>query len=406
MKVEIGIKNFGPIEKAQIELRPLTIFTGENNSGKTYMATAIYAIQNAFHRFNRQKAANTSKDFRRILGDSLEFYFNTSNIANLKKNGQDRQPTISIKIAEKDKAWNAKGTIQHPWPVFKEEPDMNHPLLEKWPTTQKQYYLPATRANVIQNYMLLTTNSLMSQEERGRQLSGTTAEFIHHLTTQWHTGIPEENPAQFFESKIHKIAEIIEADILGGKVSGDIRTPSGLYYSPGKTGNVIELFKTGAAISELAPLTFLLNLIRPGDTVVIEEPEAHLSPQGQAKIAVTLGQLVRAGVKIIITTHSDWLLKEVSNLIREGLLKEKGIPWKERERKGRPEQWLLPDEVGVWQFYKDEPLKTDYILFTNINGIESDEIDDFAENMYNRSVGLHNRVVEAGEIITGGGEYQ
>ena len=69
-------------------------------------------------------------------------------------------------------------------------------------------------------------------------------------------------------------------------------------------------------VSELAPLVscFFVSSIKPGDTLIIEEPEAHLHPGAQADIAVVLARLVRAGVKVIITTHSDWLLEEIGNL--------------------------------------------------------------------------------------------
>ncbi len=35
-KVEIAVENFGPIAEANIDLRPLTVFVGPSNTGKTY----------------------------------------------------------------------------------------------------------------------------------------------------------------------------------------------------------------------------------------------------------------------------------------------------------------------------------------------------------------------------------
>ena len=42
--VEISVKNFGPIAEANIDLRPLTVFVGPSNTGKTYFATLVYAL--------------------------------------------------------------------------------------------------------------------------------------------------------------------------------------------------------------------------------------------------------------------------------------------------------------------------------------------------------------------------
>ena len=46
--VEIAVKNFGPIGEAKIDLRPLTVFVGPSNTGKTYFSTLIYALEGVF----------------------------------------------------------------------------------------------------------------------------------------------------------------------------------------------------------------------------------------------------------------------------------------------------------------------------------------------------------------------
>ena len=48
LNVHIAVENFGPIEKVEIDLGPLTVFVGESNTGKTYLAVLIYALLRAF----------------------------------------------------------------------------------------------------------------------------------------------------------------------------------------------------------------------------------------------------------------------------------------------------------------------------------------------------------------------
>ena len=43
-KVEISVRNFGPIAEADLDLRPLTVFVGPSNTGKTYLSVLIYAL--------------------------------------------------------------------------------------------------------------------------------------------------------------------------------------------------------------------------------------------------------------------------------------------------------------------------------------------------------------------------
>ena len=45
--LQLTVSNFGPIVEAEIDLRPLTVFVGPSNTGKSYLAILIYAL----HRF-------------------------------------------------------------------------------------------------------------------------------------------------------------------------------------------------------------------------------------------------------------------------------------------------------------------------------------------------------------------
>ena len=58
--IHIAVENFGPIEQAEIDLRPLTVFVGESNTGKTYLAALIYALQRTFEGFARIPSPRSS----------------------------------------------------------------------------------------------------------------------------------------------------------------------------------------------------------------------------------------------------------------------------------------------------------------------------------------------------------
>ncbi|MDE0684800.1 MAG: AAA family ATPase [Candidatus Poribacteria bacterium] len=188
------------------------------------------------------------------------------------------------------------------------------------------------------------------------------------------------------------IADALEFNVLHGKIIWK-PSPSGyptFIYHPREMEAEIRLTQASSMVSELAPLVlFIRGLIRPGDTLIIEEPEAHLHPGAQTEIAATLARLVRAGVRVVVTTHSDWLLKEIGNLIREGVLKKKG---ELRKKSEGPESWLLPDEVGAWHFHKEKPVEP--LHFTNLDGIDPPDYEELALNLYNRSAGLHNQLEE------------
>ena len=89
------------------------------------------------------------------------------------------------------------------------------------------------------------------------------------------------------------------------------------YYKPDGWNDDIPLMNTSSMVSELAPVVlYLRHVVRPGETLIIEEPESHLHPAMQVEFTRQLAAVVRAGVRVIITTHSEWVLDELANLVR------------------------------------------------------------------------------------------
>ena len=60
---------------------------------------------------------------------------------------------------------------------------------------------------------------------------------------------------------------------------------------------------------------FLRHVARRDHLLIIDEPESHLDTTNQILLARLLARIVRGGLKAIITTHSDYLIKELNNLI-------------------------------------------------------------------------------------------
>ena len=60
---------------------------------------------------------------------------------------------------------------------------------------------------------------------------------------------------------------------------------------------------------------YLRHVARPDELLIIDEPESHLDTRNQIMMARMLAHIVRNGVKVLVTTHSDYILKEINNLI-------------------------------------------------------------------------------------------
>ena len=190
--------------------------------------------------------------------------------------------------------------------------------------------------------------------------------------------------------QVSSIAKALEDDILHGQIEVKRPVPEGypeFLYRPQQTKQVLRMSQVSAMVSELTPLVlFLRGVIRPSDTLIIEEPEAHLHPRAQTEIALTFARLVRAGVRVVVTTHSDWLLQQIGNLIREGELKKQDADI------GKSRNWLFKEDVGAWWFRADKPVVE--IPFDRIEGIEPSDYEDIADGLYNTFVELERRFLE------------
>lgn len=460
-KVEISVRNFGPIAEADLDLRPLTVFVGPSNTGKTYLSVLIYALQRIFEDFLdfpslyisrllgyglrydltdkeilqavlnklnsdqpfkfsdlpkvvREQAQSKLKNLD-VDGDNLETEFqrcfDIGSISELIRacTGQKDETTVSLIVNEEHQnLWFFKtgiskseitmdGEINENTTIFSEDwfPStrrigfeyLSERFVQRRSNTEKPYYLPAARSGIMQSHRVIASSLIARSTRAGLEtlevptLSGIVADFMEELILYREETGPD--------NEINHIANALESDVLGGEIILK-PSPTGypeFLYRPQGTEQDMRLNRSSSMVSELAPLVlFLRGLVQPGDTLFIDEPEAHLHPAAQAQMAATLARLVRAGVRVLVTTHSDFMLQEIGNLMRVGMLKEKNALKKETN------DWLLPEEVGAWHFQKDQPVKE--IQFDHTVGIEPEDYEDVAESLYNRWAGLQNRIEE------------
>lgn len=96
----------------------------------------------------------------------------------------------------------------------------------------------------------------------------------------------------------------------------------------------------------LPVLTALLE--RKGRLCLIENPEAHLHPRGQAKLAELAVRAALAGVQVMVETHSDHFLDGVRIAVREQLISPQDTAIHYFERDGDKSKVVTPeiDEDG------------------------------------------------------------
>ena len=105
------------------------------------------------------------------------------------------------------------------------------------------------------------------------------------------------------------------ADIIGGNYV--VTRDEYLYYVP-KNGKSVKLSmdESSSAVRSLLDIGFYLrHEAQLGDLLMVDEPELNLHPENQRRVARLFARLVNIGIKVFITTHSDYIVKELNTLI-------------------------------------------------------------------------------------------
>jgi len=104
------------------------------------------------------------------------------------------------------------------------------------------------------------------------------------------------------------------ADILGGEYT--VNRNDQLYYVPKGKRVKLSMDQSSSAVRSLLDIGFYLkHEAQIGDLLMVDEPELNLHPENQRRVARLLARLVNLGIKVFITTHSDYIIKELNTLI-------------------------------------------------------------------------------------------
>lgn len=85
-------------------------------------------------------------------------------------------------------------------------------------------------------------------------------------------------------------------------------------------------------------------MARPGDMVLIENPESHLHPKGQSAIGRLLAATAANGVQIFCESHSDHIINGVRVAVKEGIIQQ--------------------NQLAVYYFSRDLPAEYRFIQAT------------------------------------------
>jgi ABC-type multidrug transport system ATPase subunit len=139
-------------------------------------------------------------------------------------------------------------------------------------------------------------------------------------------------------------------------------------YQVKNSENKLRLHLTSSMVTETSPLLIgLKHWVEPDSLLIIDEPESHLHPEAQRALVNGLAEAVNQGLKVILITHSPYILSCVNNLIKFDRL-VKNFPDDndvQTLQKAHPEMVALEKKVTAYHFGLDGIVK-DIVLSSGL----------------------------------------
>ena len=360
MAEKLIVRNFAGIKDLEIEIKRINILIGPQASGKSVCAKLLFYFKNFVweilsvvnnEQTKRNLDSNYSKTFEEYFPpdcwgkEHFLIRYEISNVFIEVRRKQDTKGRISLSYSDffkkeladlrnlLKKAREESSEITFSFNIlnssFFDNKILKDRLVESLgrsigrEAAFNQLFIPAGRsffANLQSNiFSFLSSNNTLDPFLRS---FGSTYETIKKLRIQYKID-PED---KYTKDILEEINRLIEQSLCGKHIQ-----EKGKDFLEVADGRRISIANSSSGQQETLPLTIILAalpfLASPavGQTVYIEEPEAHLFPSAQRNIVELIATVFNSRkeqLQFFITTHSPYVLTALNNLLQAGLLYE------------------------------------------------------------------------------------
>ena len=330
MLTNIKLENFKCFKKLDLKCAPLTLLTGINGTGKSSVFQALLMLRQT------HMAGNLPFGPAIVNGDLISV---GSDVCTQGSGSTDvRYALASANIPTPyDVSLNVRGTTKTPLGNIHEGWHKTPPI------GGDMVYVPAERVGPQVSYdrsdLKAQNKDLGSHGEYAiNYLSNNLEDLAHddHRALGEYTSISDT--VDYWLEQLCPGTSLTIEDYEDDK-------PISAYFSfgtirkRGRSGNLVTVKASFPAVSVGFGLSYALPVIAAltmpkGTLCLIENPEAHLHPQGQTKVAELAARAANEGVQVLVETHSDHFIDGIRIAVREGILTPKDTAFHYFERRG------------------------------------------------------------------------
>ena len=451
--VKFIFKKIGPIKKAELELGDITIIAGRNNTGKTYLVYTLYGFLKQWYRqrnispeiekiveevtekghFKRTVDRETLDQERKKIIRGVTRSFSQEDLSGVFSSPSDAFEESSIEV---ELPGEFPKNLQTDFPSPKgglvsiqydgtdiivsdksareqERDDSFSPFFVLYchyrflfpELSLDPFILSAERFGISLFYKELdfTKNQLvdylqkMSDDKNRDRFSPYI--FIDKTTSRY--ALPIKDNIDY--TRDIPTLKGQRSELYDDKLFDKIKDMMGGYYSTsgddivfisrrkGRSFN-LPLHIASSSARGLSDLYFYLrHVAKENQLVIIDEPESHLDTANQIQLARLLARMIQSNLKVLITTHSDYIIKEINNLIMLSRLKKQKKVVKDLGYK--KDDFIEPDAIRAYVAEGDSLTKCEIDEF----GIDMPVFDETIDKINRTSNELASRLIEEKE---------
>jgi len=267
--MELQLKNIGMIKEANVTIDGLTVIAGENDTGKSTVGKALFMVLKS----SLAKISATSKEKpTSVMLDYLEMLF---------KNQINNDASIIFKNNEGDFKASLR---QHGVSI----------------STDSNYYHLSCDPIFIESPLVWNFTDFFRD--------------IAQIESQMRIELNYPHLMKDLNFKLHIKSAFNGLDIKEKMISlmgGEFKKDELGHYYFDKQGKRIELVNTATGIKTFGLFQVLSqnNYLNENTVLILDEPEVHLHPKWQLEMAKVIVELVKNGVKILVNSHSPYMIE-------------------------------------------------------------------------------------------------